>query len=78
MDYRLGFFDVGSCLFKLACTAGYLGKGVLRPKDLLVPVKRGRDFDGFFKMADGLLCFPLVSIGESENTVKIAKKVLLA
>ena len=56
---RLGAFNVSVCFIELASVGKKPCQGAMDPKQVVVPVVRGRDAEGCLEMIDRLPCLPL-------------------
>ena len=72
---RLGAFDVSACVIKPAFIAKQTRQLVMNPKQLHVPVERGRDLESYLKMVNCFLSFALGMIYAAKNTMRFADPV---
>ena len=54
---RLSASNVSVCVAELVFAKKQLRQGVVDPKQVIVPVERGCDPEGYLEVVDGLLCF---------------------
>jgi hypothetical protein len=59
---RLGLFDVDLCFAEPALVRTQDRKGMINPKQLIVPIGVGCDSEGRLEMVDGLLSFALETV----------------
>jgi len=75
---QLGAFDVSICIIKPTSVEKKPRQGIINPKQVVVPVERGRNSKGHLEMVDGLLSLALGSVYISENTMRFVDAILLA
>ena len=75
---QLGQFGVSVGVLEPPFLERQLPPGVMNPKQLRVPVERGRDFEGYLKMVSGLLPLTLAMIYLPKNTMRSADQILMA